>query len=681
MSDSFRRPVPLLVLLLAVVAFVLPGGPALAATGKYYVVAEPVGGQREFLYQIAVNTLGDGNRYPEIFELNKARVQPDGGRLTDPLVLEPGWFLELPQDAEGRGVRTGAIPSYQAVPPVPSQPPAAATQPEPGTDPLIILGGVTVAFVLLLAAVMILQGGRGKRHGSARAVAPAPPAWDGPPAGPPPVPPHGAAVREPEAPTAPLLTALGNRPGGSAEPTTAILGVPGAAGENPGRMIPGRVPPPPGLVPAAPPPPGLVPASSVARPPTRIPVVPADPSPGPARPVPAGPGPVGSAAAGSAAGRETASRPGPPTRLAATDWPATPKSPPPPETAAAPSTVQVPVQRPVPPVPATPVLPATPAPAAPKPDLAPSAAAPSTAASSPGLPASSVPVAATTTETPPTPTAPDNLSGVAQSSEPAAPPRTPAEPAAVRPGVQPPPRTPVKPVAPPPPRPLPPAPASVPPASASASVPPASGPASVPPASGPASAPPGPASVPSAAEMTETESDQVPPTDFSADLVVDGNRITVSLVGVTGDGPGIPYGWRSVGQAPLMATLPVALGDRDDQRLHLDLGRCPDVLTVTGAVAGCEQYTLRLIRQVLAGGHAVAVLGDTLFADALPDGCRRVAAMTDVSDTDWPGIVVAGRLSGKDLAAARMSRSSGGPVPVLVGEMPRARWSVLVNPA
>jgi hypothetical protein len=171
------------------------------------------------------------------------------------------------------------------------------------------------------------------------------------------------------------------------------------------------------------------------------------------------------------------------------------------------------------------------------------------------------------------------------------------------------------------------------------------------------------------------------PDDFTAELIVDGNRVGASLVGVTGDGPGRPYGWRDATQAPPPATLPVVLGESDGRRLFLDLGRCPDVLTVVGARPDGEKYALRLIRQLLANGHGVAVLGDELFRDALPAGCRRLGEMADVRGLDAPGIVVCGRLAGKDIAAARLSRASGGPIPVLVGEVPRARWSLQVAPA
>ncbi|WP_096761627.1 hypothetical protein [Micromonospora sp. Rc5] len=108
-----RRPlrrgalVAAVALLAALVPPPAPAGaapsPGAAASGRYYVVGPPVAGQREYLYQIAARTLGSGDRYREIFDLNRDRPQPDGGRLTDPAELRPGWVLELPADARAPG--------------------------------------------------------------------------------------------------------------------------------------------------------------------------------------------------------------------------------------------------------------------------------------------------------------------------------------------------------------------------------------------------------------------------------------------------------------------------------------------------------------------------------------------------------------------------------------------------
>ncbi|MEU6019841.1 hypothetical protein [Micromonospora sp. NPDC047134] len=117
-------------LLLTVLLVPLAGGtPVTAAppdeTGKYYVVGPPVNGQRDYLYSIALRTLGNGNRFREIIELNRGREQPDGATFTDGVELAPGWVLVLPKDADGPGVRTGRLPAIR--PPTPSTPPSPAT--------------------------------------------------------------------------------------------------------------------------------------------------------------------------------------------------------------------------------------------------------------------------------------------------------------------------------------------------------------------------------------------------------------------------------------------------------------------------------------------------------------------------------------------------------------------------
>ncbi|MFI7616100.1 hypothetical protein ACIBP6_33245 [Nonomuraea terrae] len=105
-------PVPLTVaVLLALCALLWPASPALAAPDgdlvKVYVVKSPDqnGGLPENLRSIAQRTLGDPGRWSEIFALNQNRPQDDGGALTDPADLHPGWLLRLPKDASGPEVR------------------------------------------------------------------------------------------------------------------------------------------------------------------------------------------------------------------------------------------------------------------------------------------------------------------------------------------------------------------------------------------------------------------------------------------------------------------------------------------------------------------------------------------------------------------------------------------------
>jgi len=85
---------------------------------KVYVVRPPDGRYHESLWEIAENHLGDGRRYPEIYAMNKDRMQPDGSKLTIASLIRPGWILRMPQDAYGPGIETvtpdSAAPAHGA---------------------------------------------------------------------------------------------------------------------------------------------------------------------------------------------------------------------------------------------------------------------------------------------------------------------------------------------------------------------------------------------------------------------------------------------------------------------------------------------------------------------------------------------------------------------------------------
>jgi hypothetical protein len=151
------------------------GAPATSAPAKvkYYIVPRPEKGPSESLYEIAAKTLGNGSRYNQIYNLNKGRLQPNGGRLENAHVVEPGWILRLPADAAGQGVRIGPLPvvtavvtakSIPRVPPAPLRPAAVrvtASAPSPaGEAP--ILGVVLIVVTISTVLVVVGRGRRGR---------------------------------------------------------------------------------------------------------------------------------------------------------------------------------------------------------------------------------------------------------------------------------------------------------------------------------------------------------------------------------------------------------------------------------------------------------------------------------------------------------------------------------------
>ena len=97
------------------------------------VVLAPQNGVHDSLWRIAQRTLGDGARWPEIFDLNKGKPQPNGRPFTQPSLIFPGQELALPSDAT---TPTGPPPAEPPQPPVtPDQPspapPAPTTSPPP----------------------------------------------------------------------------------------------------------------------------------------------------------------------------------------------------------------------------------------------------------------------------------------------------------------------------------------------------------------------------------------------------------------------------------------------------------------------------------------------------------------------------------------------------------------------
>ncbi|MFI9487967.1 LysM peptidoglycan-binding domain-containing protein [Promicromonospora sp. NPDC052451] len=123
----------------------------------YYIVATTPEGEPEFLYGIAEKLLGDGERYREIFELNKGREQPDGQKMTTEDVVEVGWVLQMPEDAEGEGLQHGPLPvagQESAPASSPATTPSADETTGGSADIVPIVVGVAAVVVLLVGSLV-----------------------------------------------------------------------------------------------------------------------------------------------------------------------------------------------------------------------------------------------------------------------------------------------------------------------------------------------------------------------------------------------------------------------------------------------------------------------------------------------------------------------------------------------
>jgi DNA-binding SARP family transcriptional activator/nucleoid-associated protein YgaU len=84
------------------------------------------------LWDLAAAHLDDPHRWPELYEQNRHRSQPDGRHLTDPDLIHPGWQLTVPT-ADGHrseppdDAETATAPAEDDTPPT-SAPPAPAEQ-------------------------------------------------------------------------------------------------------------------------------------------------------------------------------------------------------------------------------------------------------------------------------------------------------------------------------------------------------------------------------------------------------------------------------------------------------------------------------------------------------------------------------------------------------------------------
>jgi FtsK/SpoIIIE family/LysM domain len=125
-------------------ALLIPGPPEGAvevdADGKrWYTVS--VG---DNLWSISARSLGDGRRWPKVFELNRGAQSPDGHTLVDPNLIWPDLRLQLPNDAPAVTQPTNdqapsepdRAPAVEPPPPVPT-PEAAPTAATPASVPSV----------------------------------------------------------------------------------------------------------------------------------------------------------------------------------------------------------------------------------------------------------------------------------------------------------------------------------------------------------------------------------------------------------------------------------------------------------------------------------------------------------------------------------------------------------------
>lgn len=103
------------------VAAAVPARDASALTGRHYERYTVERG--DTLWEVSGDELGDPQRYPEIYRASKAIEQPDGQRLTDPNLIQPGWKLRIPV------VKARKKPA--PVPATPAPVPTRASSPEP----------------------------------------------------------------------------------------------------------------------------------------------------------------------------------------------------------------------------------------------------------------------------------------------------------------------------------------------------------------------------------------------------------------------------------------------------------------------------------------------------------------------------------------------------------------------
>ncbi|WP_236703777.1 BTAD domain-containing putative transcriptional regulator [Lentzea aerocolonigenes] len=116
---------------------VAPAGGAgdVSARPESVVVLAPHDGVHDSLWRIAQRSLDDGARWPEIFELNKGKPQPNGHTFTRPDLIFPGEELALPREAHTPAPSPADPAPATRTPPSTSSAPSTSLQPSTPSSP------------------------------------------------------------------------------------------------------------------------------------------------------------------------------------------------------------------------------------------------------------------------------------------------------------------------------------------------------------------------------------------------------------------------------------------------------------------------------------------------------------------------------------------------------------------